>query len=296
MITTDYQIELRHIRYFLTVAEELHFRRAAERLYISQPGLSRQIQQLEDRLQIKLFIRHNRKVELTQAGIYFRQELSEYLSELDQIIDRTKMVQDGMTGHLKLGYVGSAIQEAIPKLLVEIRQLYPKIIFDLEPMSNQSQIESLLNKQIDFGFVRMERVPMDLVLRPFVEDTFSLVLPADHRITATTFSSLDQLKEERFILFDPTYSDSYYDTVMQLFDDAGFAPAVTHNTVDASTIYRLVENNFGISIVPTSLTHGFDMKVKFIELDQISQRTVLNIVWHGQSHNPIVRRVLDLIR
>jgi len=92
------------------------------------------------------------------------------------------------------------------------------------------------------------------------------------------FKNLKRLKVERFILFDAAYSDSYYAKVMQLFDDAGFVLIVTHNTVDASTIYRLAENNFGVSIVPTSLSRDFDMTVKFIELDKTKQRTILNII------------------
>jgi len=295
MITLDYQLELRQIRYFLAVAEELHFRKAADKLYISQPGLSKQIKQMEEAIGVQVFRRHNRKVELTEAGRFLQQELRKFIESLDGIIHRTQMVQEGVTGHLRFGYVGSAIQAAIPKLLVNIRKKYPKIIFDLEPMSNQSQIDALLKQQIDFGFVRIERVPRDIVIRPFVEDTFSLVLPATHQLKQAAFKALSQLKDERFILFDASYSQSYYEKVMQLFDDAGFTPYVTHNTVDASTIYRLVENNFGVSIVPTSLTQGFDMNVKFIVLDQIKQRPILNIMWNAKSHNPILSNVLELI-
>ena len=115
----SYQIELRHIRYFLAVAEELHFRKAAEKLFISQPGLSRQIKILEAELGVVLFERHNRKVVLTEVGAYLKDELSAQLQTLSHTIANAKLIQEGKKGALKIGYVGSAMQEVIPNLLLK---------------------------------------------------------------------------------------------------------------------------------------------------------------------------------
>ncbi|QXP72578.1 LysR family transcriptional regulator [Tenacibaculum sp. AHE15PA] len=289
------QIELRHIRYFLAVAEDLHFRKAAERLFISQPGLSRQIKQMEEDLEIQLFVRHNRKVALTEAGIYIKTELTQSLKNLNHIFENAKLLQDGKDGHLNFGYVGSAMQNIIPNLLVEFKKEYPNVQFGLKEMDNKKQIDSLLSNDIDVGFVRLDRVPRGLAIKPLLKESFCLVLPKNHPVNENNFKGLYQLKNESFILFDASYSPSYFEKVMQIFDDSNFTPLVTHNTIHAASIYKLVENNFGLSIVPKSLQHGYDMKVKFIELKNIPQRTTLSVVWDKNNRNPILKSLLNKI-
>ncbi|WP_422090429.1 LysR family transcriptional regulator [Tenacibaculum ovolyticum] len=289
------QIELRHLRYFLAVAEDLHFRKAAERLYISQPGLSRQIKQMEDDLDIKLFIRNNRKVELTEVGKYLKKELTQNLKNLAHVFNYARLLQDGKDGHLNFGYVGSAMQKIIPNLLIEFKKEHPNVQFGLKELDNEEQIDSLLSQDIDIGFVRLDRVPRGLAIKPILKESFCLVLPKNHLVNKDNFKGLHQLKDESFILFDPSYSPSYYEKVMQIFDDSKFVPIVSHNTIHAASIYKLVENNFGLSIVPKSLQYGYDMNVKFIELSNISQRTTLSVVWDKNNRNPIVESLLKII-
>ena len=290
------QLEFRHYKYFLAVAKELHFRKAADRLYISQPGLSRQIKQMEDSLGIKLFERNNRKVELTKAGKFLQQELLIHFKQLEDILHHTKLLSDGIDGNLKLGYVGSAMQELIPKLLLRFRDNNPNVLINLTEIDNRQQIQALLNQEIDIGFVRMERVPKGLEIFPAIEETFSLVLPKNHNINESNFKNLSQFKDEQFILFDASYSESYYEKVMQIFDDSGFFPNISHSTVNASSIYRLVENNMGISIVPTSLQYGYNLDIKFIELTNIVQRTTLKMVWNSGNNNPVLGRFIKVIK
>lgn len=291
----SYQIELRHFRYFLVLAEELHFRKAAERLFISQPGLSRQIKEMEKNLGIQLFERHNRKVELTKAGHYLKGEMSRQFKELDRIIDHAKLLDKGLVGDLKVSYVGSAMQEIIPDFLFAFRQKHPNVRFSLKEMDNQQQIEGLLSQDIDIGFVRLERVPRGLKICPLLTEPFCLVLPKSHPLDSHNFKRLSQLKEESFILFDIKYSPTYYEKVMQIFDDNDFAPIVTHNTIHSSSIFKLVENKFGISIVPKSLQSENISGVKFIELHQIPQRTTLSAIWQTEGRNPILKNFLQLI-
>ena len=290
----SYQLEYRHLKYFLAVAEELHYRKAAEKLYISQPGLSRQIKQLEDNLGIELFKRHNRSVVLTESGKYLQTEISKNLKSLEGIINHAKLINDGKDGNLQFGYVGSAMQEIIPNLLIDLNQKYPNITFGLKEMDNQRQIESLLSNDIDLGFVRLERVPRSLEMKPIIKESFCLVLPKIHQISTKNFTNLKQLKNESFILFDPKYSASYHEKVMQIFDDCGFSPIISHNTIHASSIYKLVENGFGISIVPKSLTNFNNKNIQFIELDKIKQQTTLSIVWNKENRNPVLRKTLQL--
>lgn len=289
------QIEHRHLRYFLAVAEELHFRKAAEKLFISQPGLSRQIKQMEQDLGVTLFERNNRRVALTKTGDYLQKELQINLKNLEDILAHSKLIHHGKEGHLTLGFVGSAMLQIIPAILKQFNSKFPKIMFKLEEMDNQKQIEGLLSQEIDVGFVRLERVPRSLEIHTVLKETFCLVLPKNHPVNKRNFKNLSQFKDSPFILFDPEYSASYYEKVMQIFDGCGFAPIISHNTIHASSIYKLVENNLGVSIVPKSLQFGYDMNVKFIELDAIPQRAFLSIAWSKNNRNPMLQNILRLI-
>ncbi len=292
----SYQLEYRHLRYFQAVADELHFRKAAEKLYISQPGLSKQIKELETNLGVELLERHNRKVALTPSGAYLKGELSRLFKNLDHIIEHTQLLDQGIVGNLRLGYVGSAMQEIIPNLLLAFQKQHPKILFNLKEMDNQSQIEGLLSKEIDLAFVRLENFPRGLKAHAIFHEPFCLVLPESHPINSLNFKSLSQFKDESFILFDQKYSPSYFHKVMQLFDESDFQPKISHNTIHSNTIYKLVENNFGISIIPQSLQHKNTQGVKFIRLDYLSHRTTLSVVWNQNNRNPALENMLEIVK
>lgn len=291
----SYQLGLRQLKYFLAVAENLHFGKAAEQLYISQPGISKQIDRLEKELNTKLFDRDNRNVKLTKAGTYLKAELGISLKHIEDILAHTKLIHDGKEGSINIGYVGSAMQSFIPELMIRFRKQYPTIKFNLSEMHNEFQLKGLMNQNLDLGFVRLGRVPSGLNLRPFQEDTFSIVLPKSHPLNQDNFKSLYQLKEESFILFKKNYSAEYYERVIRLFEEANFSPLVSHTTVHAYTIFKLVENNFGISVVPTSLQKGYNMNVKFIELNNTQQRAILSVAWNGDNRNPVLEKILSFI-
>lgn len=290
-----YQLKLRHFNYFLAVAEELHFRKAAEKLFISQPGLSRQIKQMEEILETSLFVRNKRKVSLTPAGEYLKSELEFILNHLEVTKKQLKSIGDGNLGEIRIGFLGSAMQNVIPELLIKLKNKYVGIKANLEELSNHAQVNAILRDKLDVGFVRLARVPNGIELRPVFEDTFSIVLPKDHKLNSTSFKGVHQLAEESFILFSQDYSPLYYDTVMSICEDKGFTPKISHKSVHAQTIFKLVENNLGIAIVPTSLQYGFQMDVKFIELKKISQRAVLSVIWKVDNRNPALQHCIDLL-
>lgn len=290
-----YQLELRHFNYFLAVAEELHYRKAAEKLCISQPGLSRQIKQMEEILDVKLFVRSKRKVALTAAGEYLKGEMEFILNHLDVTKKQLKHISDGNFGEVRIGFLGSAMQEVIPDLLIGLKENFPGIKSSLEELSNTAQMNAILRDKLDMGFVRMARVPDGVNIHPVYTDTFSVVLPELYPMLTREFKDVGQLAEENFILFAQDYSPLYYDTVMSICEDAGFTPKVSHKSVHAQTIFKLVENNLGIAIVPTSLQYGFQMKVKFIELRNIPQRAILSVVWKEDNRNPALRHCINLL-
>lgn len=290
------EIELRHLRYFQTVAEELHFSRAAEKLYITQPALSRQIKQLEEYLEAPLFIRDKRNVALTKAGEYLLEESAYMFNHLEFVKQTIRHMKLGDEGELRIGFVGSAMQSVIPELLKEIDRNSPGIHTVLTELPNQEQIDQIRNDQLDLGFIRSMRLPDDLNRLNVYEESFCLVLPASHPLEESNFKSVKDLETENFILFSSQYSHGYYDKIMSIFEDQGFTPKVAHESVHANTIFRLVENDLGIGIVPSSLKRGFDLNIKFIELDKIPQRTTLSAIWKKESRNPILPKVTGLLR
>jgi len=289
------QIELRHLTYFLAVAQELHFRKAAEKLFISQPGLSRQIKQMEEILETQLFERNKKKVALTPAGHYLKGEVEYIFNHMEKVERQLKLMGDGNSGEIRIGFLGSAMQQVIPKLLLQIKDEYPKVKTSLEELSNFAQVDAVLNDQLDIGFVRLSRVPSTLEMKIVFTDTFSLVLPERYPMLTREFDGMERFAKEDFILFSQAYSPLYYETIIGICKDAGFAPKISHKSVHAHTIFKLVENHMGISIVPTSLQNGFQMRVKFIELKDIPQRAELSVIWKKEHTNPVLKNCIDLL-
>ncbi|GGX15912.1 LysR family transcriptional regulator [Aquimarina muelleri] len=286
-----YQIELRHFTYFLAVAEELHFRKAADRLFISQPGLSRQIKQMEEIIGVTLFIRNKRKVSLTVAGEYLKKELDYIFNHIDFTIKQTRLIDKGSDGEIRIGFLGSAMQTIIPELLIKVNEQYSNVQFSLEEMSNHLQVEGIEKDQLDLGFVRLARVPKGIQMKTVHVDTFSLVLPKNHYLEEKNFKNIAQVSDQHFILFSSDYSSLYYDKIMSICEDKGFTPKVSHKSVHAQTIFKLVESGLGVAIVPTSLQYGFDLGVKFLEIPKISQKATLSVIWKQDNRNPVLEKI-----
>ncbi|MCE7053622.1 LysR family transcriptional regulator [Algoriphagus sp. AGSA1] len=288
-------MELRHLNYFKAVAEELNFRKAAGRLFISQPGLSRQIRQLEEILKVKLFERDQKHVELTVAGAYLKGEVDFILNHLELTGNQLKLIAAGKIGELRIGFLGSASNQILPDLLARLNAQQPLISTSLEELSNSVQVEMIEKDKLDLGFVRLASVPSELEMKVVLRDTFSLVVPKDHPIEAKGFLSVNQFRDESFVLFSSDYSNLYYEQIIGICRDAGFAPKIRHKSVHALTIFRLVENGMGVAIVPTSLKEGYELNVRFMEIPNIAQHTELSAIWKAENRNPALRMVLPLI-
>lgn len=288
-------MELRHLIYFKTVAEELNFRKAAERLFISQPGLSRQIKQLEEMLDVKLFNRDQKFVELTAAGAYLKGEVDFVLNHLEMSKSQLKLIESGKVGELRIGFLGSASNQILPDLLKKLNQMEPLITSSLEELSNSAQVEMIQKDKLDLGFVRLASVPHDISMKTVLKDSFSLVVPKEHPIQNHDFKSLSQFSSESFILFSPDYSNFYFEQIIGICRQSGFSPKIRHKSVHALTIFKLVENGLGIAIVPTSLKEGYELNVRFMEIPTISQTTELSAIWKEQNRNPALQKVLPLL-
>ncbi|WP_420387558.1 LysR substrate-binding domain-containing protein [Roseivirga sp.] len=288
-------MELRHLRYFLTLGKELHFAKAADRLFITQPALTKQIQQLEEDLQVKLLDRTKRNVKLTEAGRYFLDEAEYVLNHLDKVTEATRRKAEGQEGEVRVGFVGSAMQHIIPELLEKLHAQYPGIHTSLQELNNKDQLEALLHDKLDIAFVRLETVPNELEKQVVFEDAFSLVVSKKHPIGKAGFKSLAQFSKEQFILFSNDYSQEYYDNIMSIFTDHGFKPKVSHRSVQANSIFRLVERQLGVAIVPGAMSDGVNLDIDFISLAHLRQRTQLMAVWHKKNRNEALVKFLELL-
>ena len=288
-------MELRQLRYFVMLGRELHFAKSAEKLFITQPALTKQIQQLEEELKVKLFERTKRNVKLTEAGKYLLTESQYIINHLEQVVEATQRKAEGEEGEVRIGFVGSAMQNIIPNLLEQLNSLHPGIHTSLQELNNKDQLDALMHDKLDIAFVRLETVPRELEKKVVFEDSFSLVVSVNHPIGKSDFESLSQFKQEQFILFSNDYSQEYYDNIMSIFTDHGFQPKVSHRSVQANSIFRLVEKELGVAIVPSAMQDGVNLGIEFISLAHLRQRTQLMAVWHKKNRNEALIKFLDLL-
>jgi DNA-binding transcriptional LysR family regulator len=287
-------MEFRQLAYFLGVADQLHFSKAAEKLYIAQPALSRQIQALEESLGVLLFERDKRNVKLTPAGEYLREEATQVISQLENISKRTKQIHQGEEGEIRIGHPGSAIYSVIPPLLSKLRNDFPQMKANLSEILEDDLYGQLKNYQIDVGFVREPFANKNLATKLLLEESFALILPENHWITNENFTSLAQVKHEHFVLPPRHLGSTYYDLLVRMCEREGFLPNVVHESIHGATILRLVEYNLGISIMPISYRLSTAMRVKFIELTNIPERTQLSMAWRKSDTNPILQNFLKV--
>ncbi len=287
-------MEFRQLQYFLGVANELHFSKAAEKLFIAQPALSRQIQALEENLGVLLFERDKRNVKLTPAGEYLREEAIQVISQLENITKRTQLIHSGGEGEIRIGHPGSAIYSVIPPLLSKLRNDFPQIKANLSEILEDDLYGNLKNYQIDVGFVREPLSDKNLSTKVLIEESFALILPENHWITPENFRSLAQVKNEHFVLPPRHVGSTYYDLLVRMCEREGFLPNVVHESIHGATILRLVEYSLGISIMPISYRLSTAMRVKFIELSDIPERTQLSMAWRKNDTNPILQNFLKV--
>lgn len=276
-------MELRHLKYFLKLSEELHFGRAASKLFIAQPPLSRQIKELEEDLGVKLFNRTKRSVELTPAGTYLQGEVRNLFYQVDNIREQVKSIGDGINGQLKIGYVGAAMHSILPGILSKMNKNYPNIKTLLFELGNEDQKKALLSGQLDVGFVRMPILHDNLISQKIYEESFSIIIPHTHKLANKKKIDLKEFAEEQFISFARTCGKGMTDSIVSMCNKAGFTPNVTHETSQINTIVRLVESGIGYSIVPSSTKDAYRLNVKFIDLKKYPERALMFILYTRES-------------
>lgn len=289
-------MELRHLHYFIAVAEELHFSRAAERLHISQPPLSQQIRGLEDELGVKLFERTKRHVQLTEAGKAFLERSYLVLAQLEQAIEVTRRIGRGEVGRLAIGFVGSATYTVLPDILSDFRAQFPAVELRLHELTTAQQIQALHHKQTDVGIVRSAIIEPGLSVECILQESLVLALSETHPLSAQTKVPLSTLADELFILFPAKMGPVFYEQIIHLCQQAGFRPKVAQEAVQMQTIISLVAAGLGIAFVPASLQNFHRSGVIYRPLQDQTPKTGLYLAWRQHDSSLITKAFLSLAR
>ena len=244
------EIELRHLRYFLAVADTLHFGRAAKKLGMAQPPLSQQIRRLEELLGAPLFERTTRGVTLTPAGAVLRERALSSMARLADDIEQTRRVARGEEGRLTVGFSGSVMFTELPMAIQAYRRAYPRVEVQLREMWTSQQLVALVDGSIDVGFLRDGERRPDLELTPILREPFHVALPTDHALRRQRAVDPASLKGEPFVLFARRMGALAFDRTMRCCLDAGFQPEIVQEAPQFPTLIRLVAAGLGISLVP----------------------------------------------
>jgi DNA-binding transcriptional LysR family regulator len=287
-------MELRHLRYFVAVAEDRHFGRAARRLQIAQPPLSRSIQALEAELGAQLFVRGTRRVDLTPAGDALLVHARRVFDEVELGTRAARRAAAGQVGRIAIGYPSSLAYTGLTDVLRAFRDRAPAVEVALRELPPQSQIEALLDRSIDVGFVRSTIDDAAIVTERVRREPLLVALPADHPLASKKRIALSALARESFVLFPRARGTSFFDYLMRLCHDAGFTPRIVQEAAQLD-IVALVAAGFGVSLLPASAR---EVQREGLVLRPIvgSPYTELFVAWRADNPSPVVRDFVETVR
>ena len=244
-------MELRHLRYFQAVAEELHFGRAAEHVHIAQPALSQQIRQLEKDLGVELLKRTTRNVELTAAGVAYLKKTTAILDAVDDAAAQARRIAEGAEGRFAIGCVGSATYSVLPRLVRGLSESLPGVEVTVHgEMLAPAQIDALLAGDIDLALLRPPLQHAALVAKTVRRDRLLAALPSNHRLARRARLRVDDLRDEEFIAYASHGRSVMSGVISAVCADAGFVPRIRHEVMETSTLVTLVAAGLGVAIVP----------------------------------------------
>lgn len=288
-------MELRHLKYFLAVAEELNFTKASEKLFISQPPLSRQIMELEEELQARLFNRNNKKVELTEAGKYFEKEVKELFQDLERISVKTKKIAENVSGEFRIAYISSIYSSVISDLIKHLKEQFPYVNFKLFEVSTTKQISALEQGKIELGIIRSPIKSPKIKAQLWFRDGFSVVYNKS-LIQIKSEEEIPKLKDETFVFFNKDYAPHYHDVLLELCAFYGFEPQVVHESNNINSIVQLVKNGLGISIVPSNIAkNNQDAEIGFIELKKVNLFTDVSLINSKEDDSEITKTAVEFL-
>lgn len=286
-------MELRHLRYFSVLADELHFGRAAQRLAISQPPLSVAIRQLEESIGARLFERNSKEVRLTAAGAALRESARQLLRRSEEIAREARDVASGSAGHLRIGFVGAMLYRGLPQALRAFRKRHAGVRISLTEMNSAEQMAELLHDRLDLGFVHTHRMPQGLQQRLLLTEPFVCCLPARHALARRRVVALADLQEQPFILFARSASPDYHERILSICGGAGYQPEVRHEVRHWLAVVSLVSQDMGVALVPEALKRSALKGAVFRPLQEAVAQSEAYGVWRSAPRNLLVERLLE---
>lgn len=288
-------MELRHLKYFLAVAEELNFTKAAEKLCISQPPLSRQIIELETEIGARLFNRNNKKVTLTEAGKYFEKEVKALFQDLEQITIKTQKIAHNISGEFRIAYISSIYSGVISELIQHLKAAFPYVNFKLFEISTTKQIAALELGKIDLGIIRSPIKSPKIKSQLWFQEGFSVVYNKS-LIQINAEEEIPNLKDETFVFFNKDYAPHYHEVLLELCAYYGFTPKVVHESNNINSIVQLVKNGLGISIVPSNIArNNSDPEIGFIELKKVNLFTDVSLIISKEDDSEITKVAVEFL-
>lgn len=289
-------MELRHLRYFVAVAEELHFSRAAERVGIAQPPFSQQIQALEREVGAPLLLRTKRSVKLTPCGQVFLAEARKTLAQSEHALQSARRAARGEIGRLAVGFVSSTVYGKFAAVFGLMRSRCPGVDLVLHDLTSEEQVEAMKHDELDVGLVRPPVASArEFALRTVWREPLMVALPQRHPLAKQGRVSLKALAEELFLLVPRQLGPGFYDQVIALCDRAGFVPKVVQEARTIQTIVSLISGGMGVSIVPASLQSLRREGVVYRPLSPAAPTTELAVMWRPHDPSPAVALFLKLV-
>ncbi len=288
-------VTLRNLRAFATVAQEMHFGRAAARLRIAQPNLSALIRSLEDELSVKL-LRRKPRVELTAAGESLLAGAGSIFREVDAAIERVRMTRDGEIGAVRVGFASTAMLTGLPDILRRFRQDHPGIDLQLREMHSATQWEALHAGAVDVAITREVRPDRAIASTVLVRERFIAVLPKAHTLARQKSIAVRQLGGEPFIICRRAVAPALYDQIIKVCTEGGFAPRIEQETDEWHTALGFVRGGFGVAIAPEGLAQLRWRGVVFRPLRDASVQGQLHLCWSNERASPATMGFVDAVR
>lgn len=292
-------MDLRQLQQFVVLAETLNFREAAERLFMSQPPLSVSIKKLEEEIGVTLFNRNKHRVLLTDAGHAILSDARKSLFHAGEVARVARSTALGLSGHIRIGFVGSAKYALLPSLLPKFRSLYPDVTITLEEEKNALIVQAIENNDLDLGIVRVPLAWKSAIRYETVaQDHFVAALPTGHPLAKKTRLYLNDLKDESFIQYTRSTIPGLHAMTMLLFQEAGFDPKVTQEAVQVETLLCMVESGLGVALVPSIVRRHPFRKIVFKEIHGLHQSNAIGlaIAYHPDFEMATSRRFRELAR
>lgn len=293
-------IELRQLRHFVMVAEEMHFGRAAQRLHMTQPPLSQSIQALEALLGVQLFRRTSRSVALTPAGIALLPEAQRILQQTAALPDLMRRAASGASGRLSLAFVSTADYSVLPHFLREFREAYPQVEIDLREATTDVQLDELTQGRIDVGLLippLPDKARLQLDYLPVLSEPLILAVPKGlNAVRGKQTVALQAVAELPLIIFPRRIAPAFHDAILACYRDAGLTPHIGQEAIQMQTIIGLVSAGMGIALVPQSVSN---LKRPGVDYKALADKTPLvetGMAWRRDNTSPVLNAFLELLR